>query len=225
MGFWLADRPGVTAPLKRFDPVYWTVDFPRPMVASVVTTGPHSLRVDAVFYRKDDLAGLIWASEDAHDHALLRYSESRDYRGCVLSLRWRSAGVLPLNAVDGPTLTIEGRDADGAPRSWFVRLWNYADGTPEDAAVSLDFAALDGGFLLPGEADPVWAGDVDRMFVSLVAPGYDASDAGLAAAVEGWVELSEIACSGSSASALDGSVLDVGDVIVPPHGLGIATGY
>ena len=39
--------------------------------------------------------------------------------------------------------------------------------------VALDFAALDGGFLLPGEADPVWAGDVDRMFVSLVPPGYD----------------------------------------------------
>ncbi len=42
----------------------------------------------------------------------------------------------------------------------------------EDAAIDLDFGALAGGW----EADdPVWAGDVDRMFVSLVAPGYDAS--------------------------------------------------
>ena len=42
--------------------------------------------------------------------------------------RWRSGGVKPLDAVHGPTLTIEGRDADGAARSWFVRLWNYAEG-------------------------------------------------------------------------------------------------
>ena len=219
MGFWLAEKPGVTTSLKRFDPAYWTVDFPRPMVAAVCTTGPHSLRVDAVFYRKNDLAGLIWASADAHGHALLRYATSRDCRGCSLSFRWRSARVLPLDAVNGPTLTIEGRDADGAPRAWYVRLWNYAAGTPEDATVTLDFSTLDGGFLLPGEADPVWAGDVDRMFVSLVAPGYDASDAALAAPVEGWAEVSDIACDGA------GSVLDVGDVIVPPHGLGIATGY
>ena len=219
MGFWLASEPRVTAPLKRFDPVYWTVDFPRPMVAAVCTTGPHALRIDAVFYRKNDLAGLIWASADVHDHALLRYSADRDYRECRLCFRWRSAGVLPLDAVNGPTLTIEGRDAAGEPRAWYVRLWNYAEGTPEDAIVSLDFGSLDGGFLLPGEADPVWAGDVDRMFVSLVAPGYDASDAALAAPVEGWIELADIVCDGA------GSVLTVGDVIVPPHGLGIATGY
>jgi hypothetical protein len=46
-----------------------------------------------------------------------------------------------------------------------VRLWNYADGTPEDALVELDFATLAGGWA--GE-DPVWAGDVDRMFLSMV---------------------------------------------------------
>ena len=88
--------------------------------------------------------------------------------------------------------------------------------TPEDAAVALDFGALAGGW----EADdPVWAGDVDRMFVSLVAPDYDASDAPLAAPAEGWAELSGIACDGS------GSVLAIGDVMVPEHRLRIATGY
>ena len=35
----------------------------------------------------------------------------------------------------------------------------------------------------------MWAGDIDRMFVSLVPPGYDGSDTPLPAAVEGWVEL------------------------------------
>ncbi|NHN22311.1 TIGR02217 family protein, partial [Bacillus amyloliquefaciens] len=86
------------------------------------------------------------------------------------------------------------------PRAWYVRLWNYAQGTPTDARVTLDFAALDGGFALPGEADPVWAGDVDRMFVSLVAPGYDEQVGGaLPMPVEGWAELSAIACTGSGA--------------------------
>jgi uncharacterized protein (TIGR02217 family) len=221
MGHWLASaRTGQeTGVIKRFDPRFWTVDFPRPMMASVVTTAPDALRVDAVFYRKADLAGLIWWAEDKHDHPLLAYETDRDFRGCRLSFRWRSAGILPLNAVWGPTLTIEGRDAAGQPRAWYVRLWNYAQGTPTDAVIRLDFDALSGGFLLPGEADPVWAGDIDRMFVSLVAAGYDGSAADLPAPVEGWAEMSAITCDGPR------SVLTIGDVLVPPHELRIATGY
>ena len=41
-----------------------------------------------------------------------------------------------------------------------------------DARITIDFGALDAGFLLPAEAAPVWAGDIDRLFVSLVPPGY-----------------------------------------------------
>ncbi|MDG2534474.1 DUF2460 domain-containing protein [Sphingomonas sp. HITSZ_GF] len=221
MGWWLADarRGQVEGVLSRFDPAYWTVNFPRPMMASVVTTAPDALRVDAVFYRQDDLAGLIWEAEDRHDHPLLRYATDRDFRGCWLAFRWRSAGVRPLDAVNGPVLTIEGRDAAGNPRAWYVRLWNYAEGSAEDAQVSIDFATVQGGFLLPEEADPVWAGDVDRMFVSLVAPGHSGADADLAAPAEGWIELSGIACTGP------GSVLAIGDAIVPEHGLRIANGY
>jgi uncharacterized protein (TIGR02217 family) len=219
MGWWLATRgkARVSTWVKRFDPVYWTVDFPRPMMASVVSTGAHSLRVDTVFYRKDDLAGLIWASEDKVDHPLLAYETARDFRDCVLTFRWRSSGVKPLDAINGPTLTIEGRDAGGAPTSWYVRLWNYAVGTPTDAVVTIDFASVVSGFVLPGS--PVFAGDIDRMFISLVPTAYDGTAAPLAAPEEGWVELSDIACDGA------GSVLRLDDVQVPPHGLSIATGY
>ena len=205
--------------IKRFDPRFWTVNFARPMMASVVTTGAQALRVETVFYRKQDLAGLIWAAEDVWDHPLLAYETKRDFRHTQLSFRWRSGGVKPLDALHGPTLTIEGRDAEGSPRAWYVRLWNYAVGTGEDALVSLNFDALDGGYLLPGEADAVWAGDIDRMFVSLVPPTYDGGDGVLAAAVEGWAEMSEIAVTGS------GSVLAIGDAMLPEHGLGIANGY
>jgi len=225
-GWWLAgDADAVRAQkretgwIKRFDPRFWTVNFPRPMMAAVTTTGPQAMRVDAVFYRSDDLAGLIWASADTVDHPLLRYETAGDYRGCTLGFRWRSSGLMPLDAINGPTLTIEGRDAAGAARSWYVRLWNYATGTPEDAQISIDFGHLAGGFLLPDEADPVWAGDVDRMFVSLVPPGYTGADGELAAPVECRVEIDGLACDGA------GSTLAIGDGLVPPHGLCIATGY
>ena len=218
MGHWLAP-PGAAKAyswVKRFDARYWTVDFPRPMMASVATTGPNALRIEAVFYRKDDLAGLIWEAADRWDHPLLRYETARDFRTCRLGFRWQSAGVKALDAVHGPTLTIEGRDSEGAARSWFVRLWNYAEGTSEDAAIALDFASLAGGW---DADDPVFAGDIDRMFVSLVAPDYDGEFEMLAAPAQGWVELSEISCDGS------GSVLAIGDGQVPEHGLRIATGY
>jgi len=226
IGWWLAAdadaaraQKRATGWVKRFDPRFWTVNFPRPMMAAVTTTGPQAMRVDAVFYRTDDLAGLIWASADSVDHPLLRYETAGDYRGCTLAFHWQSSGLMPLDAINGPTLTIEGRDASGTARSWFVRLWNYASGDAQDARISIDFDKLDGGFLLPGEADPVWAGDVDRMFVSLVPPGYTGADGELAASAQAWVEIDAIACDGA------GSTLAIGDGLVPPHGLCIATGY
>ena len=222
MPFWLAAKrtAQATSFIQRFDPRFWTVDFPRPMIAAATTPAPDALLVDAVFLRRNDLAGIIWESADRWDHPLLAYDTDRDYSHTVLNFRWRSAGVLPLDAVNGPTLTIEGRDSAGTPRAWYVRLWNYATGTPSDAQVELRFSNLAGGFLLPGEADPVFPGDIDRMFISMVAPEYDAaSTAPLAAPVEGWAELSAIRCEGSRA------MLTIGDVMVPPHGVGIATGY
>jgi uncharacterized protein (TIGR02217 family) len=219
MSHWLASDGAVRREgfVKRFAAPLWTVDFPRPMMASVRTTGPSSLRVECLFYRQDDLAGLIWASEDKAGHPLLTYETSRDYRRCRLSFRWRSGGIRTLEESHGPTLTIEGRDEAGAARTWLVRLWNYADGAPEDATVTLDFAELRAGFATGGE--PVYAGDVDRMFISLVAPGFTGASGALAAPAEGWAELSAIACAGS------GSVLALGDVQVPQHKLRITTGY
>lgn len=222
MPFWLADtRQGQDSSwIQRFDPRFWTVNFPRPMMAAVVTTAPDALRVDTTFLRQGDLAGLIWDSADTLDHPLLGYATDRDYSRTRLSFRWRSHGVIALDAVDGPTLTIEGRDAAGNPRAWYVRLWNYAQGTPEDARVTLDFANLAGGFLHPAEADPVHPADIDRLFISMVPPGFVAGgEAPLAAPAEGWIELSDIACTGQR------PLLEIGDVLVPPHGLAAATAF
>ena len=221
MGHWLASAEGArpSGVMKRFDARFWTVNFPRPMMAGVTTIGPNALRADAVFYKANDLAGLIWDAEDVHDHALLRYETSRDFRSCILKFRWRSGGLRRLDETFGPTMTIEGRDAGGAPRTWYVRLWNYASGTPDNAVVTIDFAKLKGGYSPSGGIDPVYAGDIDRLFISLAPPGYTQGDVPLAAPQEGWAEMSEITCDGA------GSVLGIGETLVPEHDLRIATGY
>lgn len=220
MAYWLArKRNGQdTTHIQRFDPVYWTVNFPRPMMASVTTTAPDALRVDCEFLHRGELAGLIWDSEDRLDHPLLAYATDRDYARTTLRFRWRSGGIVPLDQPNGPTLTIEGRDAAGAPRSWYVRLWNYAAGTPEDAEIVLPFSQLESGYGLPGE--PVHPGDIDRMFISLVPPNFvPGSTARVTGVAAGWAEMSGIRCDGH------GAMLEIGDVMLPPHGEHIATGY
>lgn len=220
MPFWLArKRAGQDSDwIQRFDPRFWTVDFPRPMMACVRATAHDRLRVDCEFHHEGELAGLIWASEDTIDHPLLAYATGRDYAHTVLRFRWRSGGLAALDQANGPTLTIEGRDAAGAPRTWYVRLWNYATGSATDAQIVLPFSALGSGWELPGEA--VHPHDIDRMFVSLVPAGHvPGSGAPLPARVDAWAEMSGIVCEGSHA------MVEIGDVLLPPHGERIATAY
>ena len=220
MAFWLArEHAGQdTDWLQRFDPRFWTVNFPRPAMASIVSTAPDALRVDVEYHHRGELVGLIWDSEDTLDHKLLAYRTQRDYAHCVLRFRWRSAGIVPLDAANGPTLTIEGRDAAGANRHWYVRLWNYATGSPTDAWIELRFSDLEAGFSLPGEAVPPQ--DIDRMFISLVPAGYEpGSTARLSQRVNGWAEMSALECEGAHA------LIELGDVMVPPHGEHLATAY
>jgi len=220
MGFWLASkRDGQDSDwIQRFDPRFWTVDFPRPMMAALTTPAPDALRVDCAFLTEGDLAGLIWDSTDRWDHPQLGYVTDRDYSRTTLSFRWRSGGLIPLDGANGPTLTIEGRDAGGAQRTWYVRLWAYASGLPEDARIDLPFSALNAGWA--GDGEPVHPAAIDRMFISLAPPGHvPGSTAALPAQSEGWAELTEIRCDGARA------MLAIGDVIVPPHGIAIASGY
>lgn len=221
MAYWLAAaRNGQdSAFIQRFDPRFWTLNFPRPMMAALTNPAPDALHVDLAFHRHDDLAGLIWASEDGKDHPLTAYETRRDYRHCELQFRWRSSGVMPLDAVNGPVLTIEGRDESGTPCTWYVRLWNYANGGPQDAQITLKFSDLQAGFLLPQEGMPVFAGDIDRMFLSLVPASFDPAGAAMIAPMDAWVELTGLACDGAQA------VLPIGDIMAPIHGLSMATAY
>lgn len=223
MKHWLTslDAPITQDFVKRFDPLHWTVDFPFGAMASVVTSDDgHGLSVQASYLRQNDLVGLVWDSEDRHAHPAHARETSRDYSGCVLTFRWRSTGLTALDAINGPTLTIEGRTEAGAAHTWYVRLWNYASGSAADAVVTLDFDALDGGFLLPVEAERVEPRFIDRLFFSLVPPGHDPqSSALLAVPAEASLRLDAIACDGA------GSVLALRDGHVPEHGLRVASAY
>lgn len=220
MPYWLASaRNGQDSDfIQRFDPRFWTVDFPRPEMASVVSTAPDALRVETEFHYRNALVGLIWESEDRLDHPLMAYETSRDYSRMTLRFRWRSQGVVALDQVHGPTLTIEGRDAAGNARSWYVRLWNFAVGTPEDAQITLPFSRLPSGW--EAQSGDVYPADIDRMFISIVPPGHDPADPGLLPGrADGWVEISAIHSDGA------GSMLEIGDVIMPPHGVQMATAF
>lgn len=220
MAFWLAENHQRQHSdwITRFDPRFWTVNFPRPMMASVISTGARSLRVDCEFHHEGEMAGLIWDSVDTLDHPLLAYETQRDYSHCVLQFRWRSSGVLALDVPNGPTLTIEGRDATGTQRSWYIRLWNYASGTPTDAEITLPFSAIQSGYGLPGE--DIHPADIDRMFISLAPNGYvEGSTTRLPARVNGWAEMTGIICEG------EGAMLAIGDVMLPAHGEQMATAY
>jgi uncharacterized protein (TIGR02217 family) len=207
--------------VKRFDPLHWTVDFPRGTIASAATMNDgHGLTIQCEFLREGDLVGIIWSSEDVQAHPAHARETSRDYSGCTLSFHWESSGVTALDAVNGPTLTIEGTDASGNAQVWLVRLWNYATGTPESADIAIDFSALDAGFSLPADAVRVDPTRIDRMFISLVAPDYVAqSQALFPAPVQGSATISNVVCDGAN------SVLFLNDALVPEHGLRIATGY
>lgn len=207
--------------VKRFDPRHWTVDFPRGTVASVVTgADAHGLTVRAEFLRLGDLVGLIYESEDRLAHPAHRRETSRDYSRCVLQFGWQSTGLIVLDAINGPTLTIEGQDAAGNPKIWLVRLWNYAEGSPSDAHITIDFDQLDGGFALPADADRVDPRRIDRMFISLVPPDYvEGSEVVRPTPAIGSVTVTDIRCDGPS------SVLAINDAVVPEHALRIATAY
>jgi uncharacterized phage protein (TIGR02218 family) len=155
-------KPGATGTIRRFEPAYWTVDFPIAMMATVVTTGPNSLRMKALFRTNRDLMGLIWEIEDRDDHGAYAYPRRKDYRGCVLEFDWASSGIRPMDRLQSVTLTVE----TFTHGTHFVRIWNYAtSGTPDNCHVRIVFDdTTRSGFF--ADTNVPWA-DVKRMFVSL----------------------------------------------------------
>lgn len=219
--FTRADLKLQKSTIKRFDPAHWTVDFPRGSMASLVShPGRSELSLWVSFAARGHIAGLIFESEDRHVHVGHRREHDCDYSHCQLRFRWRSTGILALDAVDGPTLTVEGRDEAGEARTWFVRLWNYAKGTGTDAEIALDFEDLRAGWDIGAGAERVWPRQIDRLMISLAPEGYrGGSEERFARQVSGRVEIAELECTGSR------SVIGINDAFAPEHRYRICTAY
>lgn len=223
-GYFLAttkDRRSPTA-MNRFDPRFWVINFPRPMMSTIRTLSPNSMKVECTWYQQGDLCGLIWESVDTYDHVLTSYETNKDYSGITFSFNWDSLNVRFLDQTQGPTLTIEGRDEAGNPRTWYVRLWNYkTSGTGSNAVISLNFDALDGGYNLPAEADRVYPGDIDRMFISLPSTSYvEGSTTVLGTPLEGSVQISNMTVTGGA-----NKTIRLYDATQAPHGLNMCTAF
>lgn len=213
-----ADRIAVeTRP--RFDPIFWTCNFPSTMIAATRTTATDAIQLDAVFHERGHLAGLIWESQDTLDHATTAYDTDRDYRGCTLSFNYELVGdVREVDEINGVTLTIEGRNSSGSTMTAYVMLYHCrTSGDGLSGQCVLDFDDLPGGF--DGD-DDVYAGDIDRMFLSFVPGNFvEGSTERLTVPVEGSLILSNIAVSGSNATLTCG--LGPGGV----HRLRMSNGY
>jgi uncharacterized phage protein (TIGR02218 family) len=156
-------KPGANSTIRRFEPAYWTVDFPIAMMATLVTTGANAMRLKALFRTNRDLMGLIWAIEDQDDHGAYAYPRRKDYRGCNLSFDWASSGIRPMDKLQSVTLTVETFNSG----THFIRIWNYkTSGTPNNCHISITFDAstLSGYY---SDTTVPWA-DVKRMFISLL---------------------------------------------------------
>ena len=215
-----ADRTG-TETLPRFDAKFWTTNFPSTMIASLVTVGQNSLRSDAIFYRKNDLAGFIWESEDTWDHPMTSYDTNRDYRGVKLSFDLEGTNTPGIDDVNGPTLTLEGRDATGAAVTYYVRLANYTTATVNGVShVEIDFDTVMAGF---SPTIPVYAGDLDRIFLAFIPIDYDINSSDVFDAPRtASMTMSNITVEGSN---LANTTMVVGTGVSEDHDLRMTNGY
>jgi hypothetical protein len=108
--------------ISRFDPRFWTVNFRWPMMAAVTTTAPDALRVDCVFYRRDDLAGLIW--EAMSDERTARLSLPLLHAGQAQKELDHNEALALLDLAVQPTVVAAGQDvppSDPTPgKCWIV---------------------------------------------------------------------------------------------------------
>jgi len=182
------------ATIRRFEPAYWTVDFPISMMATAITTGPNALRVMTVFRFDGDLMGLIWDTEDRNDAGIFGYPRRKDYRGTVLEFDWLSTGIRALDLLQGPNLVVE----TFAGETFNVRLWNYAtSGTPTDCHIRLELGTVKAGF--DADADVPW-GNVKRLWISLNPEDYVKDGTTQIGETPGQLDLSNITVTGANAT-------------------------
>lgn len=225
-----ADADGT---IRRFEPAYWTVDFPISMMATAVTTGVNALRVKLAFRLEGDLAGLIWHTEDRKDAGTFAYPRRRDYRGCTLAFDWVSSGIRTPDLFNGAALVIETFDApdlSGVDPStvggtvegvYYVNIWDYktSGSTADNFSCAIPFDTV---VATPhGGGDPVTAPvtNIRRLYFSLPPSAYVQGSTTQIGETAGQLDLTNIAVTGAN------STLPIRTAPLDAHALRMTDGY
>ena len=177
--------------MQRFDPRYWCVNFNTTAAGSVICTADDALLVTCNFRTDADLIGLYWYSDDTYSHANYRYESNYDYSTTILDFDFVLTNIRALDAVNGPTLTIN--HLDGTVD--YVRLSNYiTSGTSSAGHVHLAFASVGSGWDGTGTID--WT-TVSNLMLSLVNDSFTAgSGVALVTQEVGTIAISNITVTG-----------------------------
>ncbi len=177
---------------QKFDARFWTLSNTVTMTASLSSVGDNEVNASGTFPNKNDMASIIWESTD--------FNNSKDYRGITLAFDYEGTNIPTIDATYGSTLTIEGRDEADAPVTYYIRLNNYVTSTTGGVShIELDFDTIMGGWT---PTVPVFAGDIDRMYLSFVPTDYDGTSATYTTPQNASVSISSITVTGSASTII-----------------------
>ena len=194
MSYFLATQPQSTTQQMRMHPRYWTAAAARPAAAAALS-GLNQLALYVSLRAKNSLATLSYAVADTISHPLLRYTDTANYTGCVLSFGYSISASLP--ALNDPTnppallITLNDNSVHTVP------LWNYAvpGSQPRSGSVSINFSTVQ-----DSTSAPIDCTQIKTLAFQVVPGGYSSgSSAPLAAAIDGALILSSFTLSGASA--------------------------
>jgi len=200
-------RIHVLPPVRRFEPMYWHINMPLSISASIITTGPDGVKLDAILRRVNDIVGMKWSSKDEWDHLQIGYLQTNNYVNCSWEFDFEVTGLPGLDEgaevseVPGIIMTV--KDDEGV--DYYIRLVNYLEsGTAAAGHIRLNFSGspVYGGYNIEdaGQRVSVPWDRIVEFSIGLAPPEYDREDdSPLEEPLAVTLELSNISVTGDNA--------------------------
>ncbi|WP_111891316.1 phage capsid protein [Acinetobacter sp. MB5] len=208
-----------TVDLSRFHRNYWRVDG-SPNMSFALTNIEDGFQVEFVARTNTDRLEIIWDSEDVKDHQFLSYATQRDYSNLIWEFDLELSENMPeLNdPVFCPKLMVVYED-EGIQQTAEVALFNYADmSNLHSAHIYIDWNTLKSGL----NADVTFpVTQIDQIYFSCICNNNEESSNSkvLITPKSGYLKITHSEVSGERA------MLELKEVIVPIHEIGILTDY
>jgi hypothetical protein len=209
---------GPTVAMERFTPRFFALDGPRSM-SFALTTSNRDMSVDWTARKNNDLCGIIWNSEDQLDAVSIGYAQNNDYRHLIWTFNVEVSPTAPVlnDPAKALSLTIEGYNEVGDAVTYIVALFNYASApATRSSSITLNFDSIKAGFFAD---QPMYLGNVMRLFIGAVSSSYTGADTPLSSAENGYLRITNSVCSGPN------STVDLNTVSVSANSLGMSTSY